>query len=367
VDVLNPDLRDLVIGLVSAAVAALLAWFYRSISRRRADRLAVLRHPVGGRYASKYTDEIGGVRRVVRDEVRIDQHGAKFTGVSRNLESGRAFVLDGSIVDERYLTGTYGGEHRADGARGVFFMQLDLLDTGSVHGLWAGFGAESASVISGNWTWRKLGNVTVESISDTDPALEHAVSLLNGALGTGFASRRGLVDLVQADDAVVLLARGGQSEVLGVATALVMDGTSKAGLRSALSRAGIRSVDFTQSTVGLLKSSAVLPTARGRGVGSRLLEERLAWMTSRNCSIALALAWHSGSEQSSIGVLEAAGFARVAELREYWREEEGHETFECVRCGVPCVCTAILMSRTLYDLTPSGDERGRSRRSARRG
>lgn len=78
-DVLNPDLRDLVIGLVSAAVAALLAWFYRSISRRRADRLAVLRHPIGGRYASKYTDEIGGVRRVVRDEVRIDQHGAKFT------------------------------------------------------------------------------------------------------------------------------------------------------------------------------------------------------------------------------------------------------------------------------------------------
>lgn len=364
--VLNPDLRDLVIGLVSAAVAAALAWSFQSVRRRRSNRLAIARHPIGGKYASKYTDEIDGRTRVVRDEVRIEQHGLKFSGVSRNLDSGRSFTLDGRIVEERYLAGTYGGEHRADGAQGVFFMQLDLLDAGCVRGLWAGFGAESASVISGKWTWKKLSDVTIASVAPGDPVLEHSASLLNDALGSGFATRDEVARLAEADDAVVLLARGERNEVLGVATALVMDDAAKSDLHVELSRVGVRRVNFSEFRVGLLKSSAVLPSARGHGIGLGLLAERISWMRSKNCSVALALAWESGSEQSSIGVLEAAGFQRVAELPEYWREDAGQETFDCVRCGIPCTCTAILMSRSLYDFTPAADERGRFRRFARR-
>jgi ribosomal protein S18 acetylase RimI-like enzyme len=348
---LGSALNDLVIGLASAAIAAVLAHITNRIRKNVQRRQAMRRHPIDGVYASSYSDELQGVRRTVRDEVRIEQHGLEFTGFSRNLETRRVFQLKGRIVDERYLTGTYGGEHRADAASGVFFMALDLLETGRVEGLWAGFGAEAGTIISGKWSWRKLDtSILYLESPPLDPSRDLAASLLNDALGSGYVTPEELDELAKSPDGMVLLAKDSRDQLVGVGTAMVMAEETKAPLARKLADAGIRRANIIGSKVGLLKTAAVVPAARGRGIGLNLVYERLKRLKSLGCSTVLALAWVSGNEHTSLGVLRAAGFKRLGELPEYWREPDGQETFDCIKCGRPCVCTAVVLRRSLYDL-----------------
>jgi ribosomal protein S18 acetylase RimI-like enzyme len=362
----NSQLQDVAIGLVSAAIAAMFARIVTAVLRYRRRMIAARSYPIDGVYASSYTDEINGALRTIRDEVRIEQHGLEFTGTSRNLETGRGFRLRGRIVEERYLAGTYGGEHRADGAQGTFFMGLDLLEAGYVQGLWAGFGAESGQILSGSWSWRKLDAVDIAEVDPEDRSLAVAASLLNDALGSGYVSPSELEELATSEDGMVLLARGARGQIVGIATAEVMSAPAKAELESKLASAGARRVHLAENKVGMLKSAAVIPTARGKGIGLSLVNDRLNRLKALECSSAVVLAWDSGGKHSSVGVLEAAGFKRVAELPEYWREPAGQETFDCVKCGRPCVCAAIVMRRSLYDLVPRNENGDRPTMLSRR-
>jgi ribosomal protein S18 acetylase RimI-like enzyme len=173
--------------------------------------------------------------------------------------------------------------------------------------------------------------------------------LLNDALGSGFVTTEELDELAMSRNGMVLLAKNAHGELIGVATAMVMDEEAKAELAQKLADAGVRRANLLGSKVGQLKSSAVVEAARGKGIGLNLVHERLKRLKDLGCSSAIVLAWDSGSEHSSLGVLEAAGFKRVAELPEYWREPEGQETFDCIKCGRPCICTAVVLRRSLYD------------------
>jgi ribosomal protein S18 acetylase RimI-like enzyme len=80
--------------------------------------------------------------------------------------------------------------------------------------------------------------------------------------------------------------------------------------------------------MGLLKSSAVVAHSRGQGIDQRKVNERITRLKKMGCAAAMVLAWDLGGPHSSLGVLEASGFQRVAELLRYWREPEGEETFD---------------------------------------
>ncbi|WP_324785181.1 GNAT family N-acetyltransferase [Streptomyces sp. H51] len=151
---------------------------------------------------------------------------------------------------------------------------------------------------------------------------------------------------------MVLFATDDQGRLVDTSTAYVMTEVEKAELEQKLVDTGVVRPNVVGTRMGLLKSSAVVPRHRGQGIGLRMVIERLARLQRLGCAAAVVLAWDSGGRHSSLGVLEAAGFQRVAELPEYWREPEGAETFDCVKCEGPCECTAIVIRRSLYDFTP---------------
>jgi N-acetylglutamate synthase-like GNAT family acetyltransferase len=179
--------------------------------------------------------------------------------------------------------------------------------------------------------------------------LPSAVALLNDALGSGFVRVEDIQELCSSAEGIVLVAMDDSGKLEGVGTAVVMEESAKENLEQKLIVAGARRPNIVGTKVGLLQSAAVVPKSRGKGIGLRLVKERLSHLKEAGCLTAVVLAWDSGSVNSSIGVLEAAGFQRVAGIPEYWREPEGQETFDCITCGRPCVCTAIVMRRSLYD------------------
>jgi N-acetylglutamate synthase-like GNAT family acetyltransferase len=358
------DVRDILLGLACAAITTVLARAAQLIHRHWTRVQTARRYPIGGVYISTYTDVMDGVTRVVRDVVMINQAGSTFSGYSRNLTTGRRFNIEGRLVNEKYLTGSYGGAGREDESSGVFYLGLDLLRSGQIRGLWAGYGAESASIISGEWNWRQMAQIGVEECTGSSfSLLPAAATLLNDALGSGYVSTDELQALCESGDGVVLLATDGEGRLEGAATAGVMSETEKADLERKLVEAGVVRPNVTNTRMGLLKTAAVVPHSRGRGIGLQLVNERLARLKQLGCAAVMVLAWDSGSRHSSLGVLEAAGFQRVTELPKYWREPEGQETFDCAKCEGPCECTAVVMRRSLYDFAPdnllTGTTRGR--------
>lgn len=358
---MRSDVRDILLGLACAAITTVLARAAQLIHRHWLRVQTARRYPIGGTYISTYTDVMDGVTRVVRDVVLINQSGSTFSGYSRNLTTGRRFNIEGRLVNEKYLTGSYQGASREDESSGVFYLGLDLLRSGQIRGLWAGYGAESASIISGEWNWRHMAQIGVEECTDSSPLLPAAATLLNDALGSGYVSTEDLQGLGESADGVVLLATDDEGRLAGAATASVMSETEKADLERKLVEAGVVRPNVSSPRMGLLKTAAVVPHSRGQGIGLRLVNERLARLKQLNCAAVMVLAWDSGSRHSSLGVLEAAGFERVAELPKYWREPEGQETFDCAKCEGPCECTAVVMRRSLYDFVPESALTGTSR------
>lgn len=180
-----------------------------------------------------------------------------------------------------------------------------------------------------------------------DPRLDAARELLNAALGAGYVGPDDLPQLIEEPDWTVLAALDAHGRVVGAATGGVLSVEEAESLTGTLVAAGVRHIDLRVTRVGLLESAAVTPGHRGRGLGGRLVAERLAFLRERGCTSVVALAWLSGSPQSSLPVLTRAGFAPVVQLPDYWYCPDGDAGYECAKCGLVCRCAAVFLHRFL--------------------
>ena len=64
---MNADLQNVLLGLVSAAVAALFARLIDLFRKHRKRIETARKHPIAGTYLSSYTDVMDGVTRTIRD------------------------------------------------------------------------------------------------------------------------------------------------------------------------------------------------------------------------------------------------------------------------------------------------------------
>jgi ribosomal protein S18 acetylase RimI-like enzyme len=163
------------------------------------------------------------------------------------------------------------------------------------------------------------GDITTGSIAEHD--LPVLVSLLDATLGEGFWS----IDLGTPGSHRVALRDG---LLVGVASAVLTD---DAGVATDLA-----------TPIGLIRVAAVDPSARRRGVATRLIGEVCGECVRLGARSLAAFAWVHGDSGIAplAGVLERTGF--VAEQR---REHfyAGADTTACPQCGgLPCSCAADL-------------------------
>lgn len=142
--------------------------------------------------------------------------------------------------------------------------------------------------------------------------LDRSAAVLNEALGDGYVDVAGLAALV-AGGGVLVSATGSQGRVIGAATARIPSAHEAKALggklpaNSAALLAGHR--------LGELKSAAVIPAERGRGVGGCMLQARLDFLKAAGCRFAVTASWVSAdTTHSSIRLLERAGFTTLASV-----------------------------------------------------
>jgi GNAT superfamily N-acetyltransferase len=172
-------------------------------------------------------------------------------------------------------------------------------------------------------------------------SFQAAAPLLNDALGPGTYTPQSVQELAE-DPRVLLLGAWKDDVLVGVSGARLLDENL-----SFYDAFGSGAAVLRGKRVGSLQTSALVPAARGQGIGKRLAEARLAWLRENGCEYAVGIAWISGLAHTSRPVFERLGFVPLGESSDVFRELSTREGWSCVVCGHPCVCPAILYGRAL--------------------
>ena len=96
--------------------------------------------------------------------------------------------------------------------------------------------------------------------------------------------------------------------------------------------------EYMSGKTGMLCTVAVANGYEGRGIASRLADERLQKLKSMGCDTILVTAWRSQTHGIHVEkILDRLGFEIVEELSEYWKG------YSCSHCGENnCTCDAVI-------------------------
>lgn len=177
-----------------------------------------------------------------------------------------------------------------------------------------------------------------------DPDLPRALAIAQEGVGAGWAEREDLLPDPLRRVVVAETADG----LAGVATAGLREATALLGhrhpaVRRQLAAAGVRA----GGTVLVLDLAAVSPDARGRGLYTALLADRLAWGAAQGAAHALAFGWTPPDGCHIAPAMIHAGFVGHAPIPRFFHDASLGNGSNCPVCGNPCLCAAVVFTRPL--------------------
>lgn len=350
----------MVVELLASVITGLLVMLATQlvgVARRRSrDRRLEGRYPVAGDYCTEFQDEVDGELVMVKATSSFEQQGLKLTGITTNLEGGRCWRLEGSIVPGGRIYGTYIADDPNDPGLGGFF--LEMTSDGGLDGAWAGFDTENKQVTSGRYRFWKATEVAVRRMRSED--LPVALSILGAALGQRYVTLTELTRYTDdRSDRFAVVAATPDGDVVGAATAVVTTSRSffadcvPAAMQEKL-RGALPHLEYHR--VGVLKSVAVAGTSRGAGAGTALVKAVVdeLWVRGATCVVAIGWTDHQGCHIA--GTLQSLGFRVTASMPDFWCEESKKKGYACPTCGTPCRCEATVFFLLRGDASiPAGD------------
>ena len=171
--------------------------------------------------------------------------------------------------------------------------------------------------------------------------LPSAVAVLAESIGPGWITS---ADLVPAPDRRVVVAEvdGG---VAGVGTVSIRDWESSLPSDPDARAAVLALAGETPRTVGYLDAAAVAPAARGRGLYTAMLADRIGWAVGRRATLLMSVGWTPPDGCRIAGAMWRAGFAELARITGFYAGDRIPAGASCIHCGRPCGCDAILFAR----------------------
>jgi len=98
-------------------------------------------------------------------------------------------------------------------------------------------------------------------------------------------------------------------------------------------------------TVVYLEVAAVDPAARGRGLYTALLRDRIDWARAAGATLLLSMGWTPPDGCHIAPAMTHAGFTELARTGGLYRRPGIPEDARCLVCGSPCDCDAVLFGR----------------------
>ena len=196
--------------------------------------------------------------------------------------------------------------------------------------------------------------IIIETLGPTPQRAEQALAVLRQGLGQDFISndrfmRYAAPRATRPYRAALAAVDGATGEVVGALTveivgARAMRASFLDSYELAREHAEIRRLRPRRT--GLIKSSAVAPASRGRGVATALIRRGMRDLAKHGARDYYSLAWESERDGCLLyGPLAAAGFQSALRLERFWYQDSRTHGYNCPACGQPCVCAARVMVR----------------------
>jgi GNAT superfamily N-acetyltransferase len=341
-------MNDLVISFLIAGLGSLLTFLAGFASRRIRDWRLRKKYPVTGRFVTEYEDQTAGGVAVRKAMTELTQRGKEVSGVTVDLDGGRAWGLKGTIEKGGFLHGVYNAEDPHDSGQGTFFLKIEGAD-GDMKGLWAGYDSEISDISQGGYTFRRCPETEIQVAVDADAP--SVCALLGDALGALYVDLEDIRSTIAPDneDATCLIAVDLTGQIVGALTAAIF---GKESLRDALplgqgENLQPQSMLLYHERFCMIRSIAVVPDCMGRGIGSGLVGQALAWARERSATAAISFGWKSSQGCHIDGVMKTAGFHSVSEIPDFWKEDSRRKKYSCPECGSVCECAAVVFKRTI--------------------
>lgn len=168
--------------------------------------------------------------------------------------------------------------------------------------------------------------------------LPFTLELFNRELGDPLYSLSGLERDRTDPEAVILVARG---EGAALGRLLVAEDFS---YYERFGAVAVRA--FKAGPPGSIEALAVVPAARGRGVGRRLLEAMEQRLFALRPRTVVAVGWDSG-RASALPLFRKLGYEESARVDRFYEEESLRDGWRCPVDGTPCLCGAYLFTKTI--------------------
>ena len=182
--------------------------------------------------------------------------------------------------------------------------------------------------------------ITVRPLEKTDVA--DALALLNSSLGEDYINDTELIKHAVPGPKIARVAVTYSGEILAAVTGkLMLPGIRMSEVvHSSHADSLSRMVPETAfSRVGILKSGAVSPEARGTGIGTAVTGATIEALFREGASCVIGMAWTDADGCHAEGMMHRLGFQKRGDIPNLWHQESIDEGYGCPSCGNPCHCT----------------------------
>lgn len=174
--------------------------------------------------------------------------------------------------------------------------------------------------------------------------LKQASEIYDISLGQKYIPPDDLLRYSSNPSQFILLGAGIDEKLLGVMLAYPLD-KETVNEYSRLFQEYNLPLSFSTLKIGLIKSVAVRPEYRHRGIGTKLTIQSMIRLKKMSCDFFLAVSWISNRPDSSQGMFEKLGFENMLNIPNYWTQDSIEKGYSCPNCGNPCHCTASFYLR----------------------
>ena len=318
----------------------------------------------GGIWNTVYEDNEGLLRVKRHAPAKVVQKGKRITGytIFGEGEDSRKWNLDGSIIADRFLVGTYSIKSRhGEYSIGSFFLERS--PTGQeLIGYWCGYDPMISDVNFGKYIFYRRSNPMIQV--NVRPALKADTKKIkelgNKIFGDGYLDNWLLPDpdRKKFDDSICLVATK-DSNIVGMIYLLIteenpLEKFSHSGFEISNSGQLISGHSPNERFSSVFLSLIMVDDEyRRRGIGTTLYAKIFQILSEVQVRDMYSTCWKECPNSAIIPFLEKQGWKTVSSKDKYWYDDSLNKGYQCARCGNPCFCTAVLMNLDL----PEGIEK----------
>ena len=180
-------------------------------------------------------------------------------------------------------------------------------------------------------------------------SIDEAVHICNQELGIGYLSSEYIHSLLTNENAFLVKAENSNSKLMGFGFCTILTNQELVESLHPFQFNSLPKNIQSEPIIGITNTITIKNEFKGLGIGTAIIKQFIAFFESKNVQIITAFAWKSKEGFNMEGIFQKHNFPIVKTIENYWKLDSIEKNYGCPSCGdvPPCLCTAVIFSKTI--------------------